>query len=471
MRGRFAFSLPALLLALALPVHAQAPGEPIRMTLKPIGEPIPALKHLLLPDLDMQTPGNAALCYHRALGIRAQKGKELDDLEKKIDELIAQPLTSFNKQEASKLLADEKVKGVLHELQIAATRRDCSWGVEFREEGYTLLLPELQGVRSLVRYPALQARLAIAERQFEKAVSGLRVGYAMARHASDAPNLISNLVGMAIATVVTRQFEDLMQQPDVPNFYWSLTLLPHPFVSVYSGMQGEKALPFRGDLPRLQDLTVRPLTTPEVEKQIETTMQLIALEGEGQQLTAAKLKEMVAGNVKRDYPVMKKRLLSEGYASELVEKMSPIQVVLIASLEDYIRLRDDMLKWTYVPYWQSIEPIKKVLNQLPPRTEEGIPLARALLPALDKVTAAEGRVERRFAALRCIEALRLQANANGGKWPTRLEEVTIVPVPLDPMTGKQFEFSVQGTKATIKGPTVSDPKNTANTLVYEIELK
>lgn len=469
MMRRFALSLLGLLLA--LPVQAQAPGEPVRLTLRPVGEPIPAMKYLLLPDLDMQTPGNAALCYHRALGIRAQKGKELDDLEKKIDDLVAQPLASFNKDEARKLLADEKVQAVLHELRIAATRRECSWGVEFRDEGYTLLLPELQGVRSLVRYLALQARLAIAEGQIDKAVAALRTGYALARHASDAPNLISNLVGMAIAAVMTRQLEDLVQQPGAPNLYWSLTVLPHPFVSIYSGMQGEKALPFRGDLPRLQDVVARPLTTQEVERKIETTLELMQFEGEGKKAPLNQIKEQIAANVKRDYPAMKKRLLTEGFAADLVEKMSPLQVVLIASLQDYIRLRDDLLKWTYVPYWQSAGPIVQVLKQLPPQHEEGLPLARILLPAMEKVTAAEGRLERRFAALRCLEALRLQAVANGGKWPTRLEEVTIVPVPVDPMTGKNFEFTVQGAKATLKGPMVSDPKNPANALVYEIELK
>ena len=39
---------------------------PIKLTLSPAAEPVPALRYLLLPELSEQTPGNAAQVYYRA---------------------------------------------------------------------------------------------------------------------------------------------------------------------------------------------------------------------------------------------------------------------------------------------------------------------------------------------------------------------------------------------------------------------
>ena len=39
----------------------------VKLTLTPAAEPVPALRHKLLPDQWEQTPGNAAPYYYRAL--------------------------------------------------------------------------------------------------------------------------------------------------------------------------------------------------------------------------------------------------------------------------------------------------------------------------------------------------------------------------------------------------------------------
>jgi hypothetical protein len=59
------------------------------------------------------------------------------------------------------------------------------------------------------------------------------------------------------------------------------------------------------------------------------------------------------------------------------------------------------------------------------------------------------RLERKLAALRAIEALRMHAAVHGGQLPNKLHEVTIVPVPNDPGTGQPFEYQREGQSATL----------------------
>ena len=64
---------------------------------------------------------------------------------------------------------------------------------------------------------------------------------------------------------------------------------------------------------------------------------------------------------------------------------------------------------------------------------------------------AQTRLDRRIATLRIVEALRMHAHANGGELPKSLDLVRIVPIPLDPATGKAFEYHRDGDAAVLAG--------------------
>jgi hypothetical protein len=112
------------------------------------------------------------------------------------------------------------------------------------------------------------------------------------------------------------------------------------------------------------------------------------------------------------------------------------------------------------------------LKEARSKQEAGTTLASLLLPAINKVLLAPIRVERKIAALRCVEALRMYAAAHGGKLPTSLDAVTDVPIPIDPRTGKPFEYRLEGDKAILTGPAqADDPPNVNNTLRYELTIR
>jgi hypothetical protein len=59
-----------------------------------------------------------------------------------------------------------------------------------------------------------------------------------------------------------------------------------------------------------------------------------------------------------------------------------------------------------------------------------------------KTKLAQTRTDSIIAQLRTVEAIRLYAAANDGKPPRKLED-TGVPVPIDPFSGKPFDYHVE----------------------------
>jgi hypothetical protein len=58
-------------------------------------------------------------------------------------------------------------------------------------------------------------------------------------------------------------------------------------------------------------------------------------------------------------------------------------------------------------------------------------------------------IERLVAALQCVEAVRLHAALNEGRFPAALGEITEVRVPLDPVTRQAFGYSLDGGVMTL----------------------
>jgi hypothetical protein len=77
-----------------------------------------------------------------------------------------------------------------------------------------------------------------------------------------------------------------------------------------------------------------------------------------------------------------------------------------------------------------------------------------LLPAMRALRTAEARMSQRIALLRTLEALRMHAAANAGKLPASLEQVTLVPIPVDPVSGKAFSYRLENNVAYLAGEPV-----------------
>jgi hypothetical protein len=96
----------------------------------------------------------------------------------------------------------------------------------------------------------------------------------------------------------------------------------------------------------------------------------------------------------------------------------------------------------------------------------------SLMPAIGNALLANARIERLLDALQCVEAIRMYAAEHDGALPESLDAMTETPVPIDPVTGKPFEYKkVDDATATLSASyPPGGPNHPAYMINYELKL-
>jgi hypothetical protein len=468
-----------LVLPLVLLVPARAeerkPGDPIPLVVSAAAAPTPSLKYHLLPADRDQTEGNAATLYYRAWATLAENKAFFMDLrEPHWYEWLDTPLADLPLQEMEGKLALGRI--MFQELELATRCRRCDWQLEGRPEGFGLLLPEVQGFRSVGSMIASRARYHIARGNWEEALRSFRVGFGLARDIGRGPTFIHVLVGMAIGNVMCKQLEEFVQRPEAPNLYWALTLLPRPFGDMRLALREERVMLERM-FPLLKHLEEGPMTEAQVGAEIVRLRARLDNFGLRRPTRAEQLAQ--AALITGAHAEARRALIAQGFPEEKLKGMHVVQVVALKAYRQYRDAYDEALKWTYVPggfrhpgFQEAAKKCAAAGRWLDQLFFHG--LLRALDGigvAFDKVHGAIDRLDRRLAALRCVEAVRMYA-ARKGRLPGALADVTEVPAPPDPVSDKPFEYKVSGNVATLAAPLPPGPKPPPGQLLsYEISLR
>ena len=131
--------------------------------------------------------------------------------------------------------------------------------------------------------------------------------------------------------------------------------------------------------------------------------------------------------------------------------MQPTQVVILRWVQVYRELLDEMVIWgrhSPLETRRGLVQIEDRLDDLVRRPEAV--LANLMLPAITAASRAVIRCDQRIAMLRVVEALRLYAAAHEGRLPAALDQITEVPVPLDPVSGRAFDYRLNGDTAILR---------------------
>ncbi len=266
-----------------------------------------------------------------------------------------------------------------------------------------------------------------------------------------------------------------MERPDAPNLYWALTVLPRPLISLrnpneYEQKTLEMQFPDMADLDRPRSAEEWDAALKRVRLEIERIDQWSEKEEGKIVRPGTSSKDSAARSP--DLPEARKYLAKVvGLPAARIESMSSAEVLLLYMSNYYHELRDEVFKATYVPFPQSqaLSAEAEARLKSAANTEAGR-LVRAFLPAITKVGLAQVRLERKLEALRVIEALRLHAAAHRGLLPDKLDEVKTVPVPLDPGTGRPFEYQRDGATATLTSRIAGQPLDKTG-LRYRITIR
>jgi hypothetical protein len=462
-------TLAALLTLAAGPAAAQQ-APTVRLRCEPAAIPVPALKYYLLPQLRDRQRGNALLLYYRAFSPEWQKHRSTAGFLEKVADANARPLRDLKRAEVDTLVGGFYA-GILREVDRGARRSYCDWELtqRLREDGIGLNLPDVQAFRETATLLKLRARQELLAGRFDQAARTIQTGLAVARHVAEGPTLIHSLVAAAVASTILSVVDDWVERPGAPNLYWALTDLPRPLLSIRAGIEGERVTMdwlFPGYREALDD----PGASPPAGSRWSIVPLLAGLDNlEGPNRTLGPLLAAL-----KTYPRAKRFLRRQGFSAAAVEAMPAVQAVFLYEVHRYDVAYDDLRKWVSLPYAEAAPQVRKAIERERERSKrEALPfLSGMLLPAVNRVLAAPARVERKVAALRCVEALRLHAAAHDGKLPAGLDVITEVPVPLDPFTGKPFEYHLQENKATLTGPPPAGEKADANnSLLYELAVR
>ncbi len=467
----------------------------IKMTVTPATEPKPAFKHrFVAEDIDLKS-GNSAPYYYRAmldLPDRMQDAKKIYDYTAAdIDNWYAGsedtvPLDKLPKDKLREFV-NTGIGGAIEDQIVEAThRRQCDFELGFTEirgpELISVLLEEFQRSRELNRMLGLRTRLEVAERRYDDAVRTIRMNYRLAHDFGSVPFLVSGLIGIAEAGITNATVLELMASPDSPNLYWALTELPDPLIAMRDAVRfeldfGPRMFPFihrAEQTDRSPDEWNRLFTKSLVDLEWAGGSEPVIAQGVpmGDKTMAGVASTGIA---LLGYTHAKEQLIAQGMDRKRVEQMAVGQVLAIYTERNYQRFGDDFEKTWYMPFWESRERSEQVEAALgSSRLTSGaadreiIPLVSLLLPAIQAARSAQARIDRDFAALRIIEALRMYAADNDGNLPSKLDDIKQVPIPLNPATGKPFVYRLDGETAVLDLPLSDGIPNYGRK--YEIQI-
>jgi hypothetical protein len=455
----------------------------ITMALRPMATTQPALAHKLLPDLADQTPGNAVTLYLMARRFWPDQKTTNEILypENERYDYLGTPIDEFPQKYAERLLAGyaETLKFV----DLGARRRDAEWDAGWRETGFadgkwTSYLNDLRHAMNLLGF---RARYQLSRGDFAGAEYTLQTGFSAAQQLGTEPLLIHGLVQLGFTELMlSRGVDEWISRPNAPNLYWPLTNLP-PLMDLRAVAREEQFATriwkprldraIRGELPAEQwPQFVRESVADLIERRPPYKPDPARAEAEA--------KRLVEATVAR----ARQAFIAGGMPREQVEAMSPEQAAGTYWVREYRRTADEMWKVWPLSYPQGQEQVMRFWRELgpdrPPVSEN--PLIQTYLVASDGADPPNfrepslwrgryqfARTERRIALLRAIEAVRDYAGRHDGRPPERLEQITELPVPTDPMTGKPFPFHFDGKTVVVEAPA---PPGRSPTGGYRYEL-
>lgn len=457
-RSMLAFCLAAAVCAAgAAPAPPEGPRQ-IRLAPQSTTKQVGAFRYRLLPDPCDRLQGNAATLWRLA-------GDAVRDIMKpltpKQDFWMGQrgtPLQRLPRKEVADFLAP--YAGVFRLARQAACRDHCNWEappltLQSIREAFSN--SSIQNYRHLINVLGIRYRLQLADGRYDDASETLQIGFALAHHLGESDTtVILHIMGLAFTTILLGHVEEWIQTPGSPNLYWALTALPRPLGNVRRSIEHELNT-FHRSFPRLKRLRQETLTERQAEELVKEVFGILskmaddtgepALRKKGEKFR--KLGEVVLAG--ESYSQARKHLLDLGRPAKEIDAMPKAQAILLWYVDQYDRVRDEVLKTFTLPMWQAI-PLMDAAFEEHHAADNAI--LTLLMPALNKTWLASVRLERQIAGLRGAEALRLYAAAHGGKPPEQWSDITAVPLPIDPLTGKGFDsfYQVTGGRGILEIP-------------------
>ncbi|MDR1385730.1 MAG: hypothetical protein LBJ67_18050 [Planctomycetaceae bacterium] len=333
----------------------------------------------------------------------------------------------------------------------------CDFGIPFRETNNPIGLPlsDIQNMREVARALRVKILLEIHEKRFNDAIKSIRVGLAMARHTGKQPLLICGLVGISIQNLMLQGLQEMMSDPDCPNFFWETATIPHPFLNFSDAAEAEKNL-----LPQTLPLLRKAMDSPESISDAEWRLLLqqmldFLIPFVDQQHTLAEfpydlLKHSHQSFMISSYPAARQWFLAQGKTAEEIDAMIIEKVIGLHAVYELQRIGSEYYGGIYLPLWEKYETDEWYLQW---HGETSLLLfsgnwfvnvpTKLLLPAINSARTAYRRMAMSSDIMRIAAAIQDYAAQHHGNVPATLDEIKKLPIPfIDPTSGNAYDYKV-----------------------------
>lgn len=445
--------------------RTERPPQRIDLQIDPTGEPSPALKYRLYPSHASLKPGNSVPYYYRSvLAVTGVRKEQRDEFYAVYDQFGNTPLETCRQPENAERIQRviDTYQAALRELDEATSRQQTDWDWQLNrltgDKPFTYRLEETLNSRDIARVLSLRARLEAAEGRFDEALRTVRQVFKLGRDVAQPPMLIDSLVGIAITNIMARDLRDIIGEAGCPNLYWALATVPDPLIPVRNSMEFEAQI-YEQLLPFLRDPEHQEHSAQEWARLFREGHRTVAgLSNRGRSSDHA-LDAKAVALMMRGYPVAKRELIATGMDRQRVERMPVGQVVAIYQKRVTQYIYDEYFKWSYIDYQRGQSFFDRTTRRLkqtgywgPATTKEILPIANLALPAVRQAALAQVRLQTRIKGLMVLEAVRLHMAANGGRFPTTLDDIDVVPIPICPLTEEPYEYHLEGDTAVLVVP-------------------
>jgi hypothetical protein len=305
------------------------------------------------PDL----AANAALKYWQGFAqlpaLDEQQRKQLGDWEK------------LSPDAAHRLLSATGVEKSLQYLHRGARLPRCDWSLDY-EDGIGLLLPQLDRSRTLALLACLRARQAFADGRPSEGLDDVLAAMTLGRHVAVDPIMISLLVGYAIDQQAVNALAPVLPKLDAA----ALRRLGEGLDGLPSAATIEQTLIFEQRC--FSGWAIRWLKD---------------LERSGAGDLRAKVRTLLSDDSEDSKAIL--RLVDDGSARRLIQALE----ALGPFYEEQRRLAG-LRRDQFLAQWPDAQ-----------RRQSANPVARAILPALEKVVDARDRARARLALLKAAIAV------------------------------------------------------------------
>jgi hypothetical protein len=440
----------AFLLAASVTTGAEArqswPGEmtsSIRgLSVTPAPTSGRALERSLMPAPKGRVEGNAAPLYYQAMLILATLPQED---QRALETLGRADFARMDIGNGTRIIT--RVQHAFTLVELASGREACDWATPLRERGIGVFVPEAGHLRLIGITLAAKARLEMIQGRRDDALKTIGAGLALARHAARGPTIVQCVMGLFIADRMADQIEAYIQTRGAPSLYWSLVELGDRPVEIDDAIRSERFM-LEYEVPSLNEIISGKMSPEGALQALERVLYPERADG-----VLSRVGWHVAAEAAGQYPAARASLLASGVPSEQIDRWPIAYVTARHHVQRYLELRDELFRWCPLPWWQAQRGMAAAQEQIERAKArgEGASLLE-MVPDVAGLARNAARLERRFAMLRIVEALRLHAGANEGKLPSTLDGLKSTPVPLDVATGQMYSYSVEGNTVIVQGP-------------------